>query len=425
MTSLNAEKYLRGLPLKNDREMSERYAALSAEMTGMAETSRRVFHICCDGLFSAHTAAMLAAALRSAGVSSASVAFDALCEDDMRHTIVFVDGKRAPEQVFSPAVRELRAAMRAHGNISGRYEAGAALAVLSCRNSGARVLISDVSGLPCEVLSLLPPPSCVVLGPVDDTIRPALRRMISKSTFETVSTPQSPEIQRMLTDTCAAAGCRLTVAAKHGMPGGPEVGTLTFGGVAFSYRGVDARISSVFVSAVLCACAATDTVRAMRRSGFAISDSDIAAGVRVSSPLCHGTVVSINPAVIVASVPDDGGHAERSTALAAVVADIASAKQLTGKSVTLFFPGSGAPADEIVSAFGGCGVEVSAVILAAEGESPAAAARRAASEIVITDAEIDAQGDTDEVRSYIIIGTRRENEEALPLLREGIRRTMI
>lgn len=51
MTSLNAEKYLRGLPLKNDREMSERYAALSAEMTGMAETSRRVFHICCDGLF--------------------------------------------------------------------------------------------------------------------------------------------------------------------------------------------------------------------------------------------------------------------------------------------------------------------------------------------------------------------------------------
>ena len=65
------------------------------------------------------------------------------------------------------------------------------------------------------------------------------------------------------------------------------------------------------------------------------------------------------------------------------------------------------------------------MILAAEGESPAAAARRAASEIVITDAEIDAQGDTDEVRSYIIIGTRRENEEALPLLREGIRRTMI
>ena len=142
MTSLNAEKYLRGLPLKNDREMPERYAALSAEMAGMAETSRRVFHICCDGLFSAHTAAMLAAALRSAGVSSGSVAFDALCEDDMHRTTVFIDGKRAPDQVFCPAVHELRAAIRAHGNASGRYEAGAALAVLSCRNSGARVLIS-------------------------------------------------------------------------------------------------------------------------------------------------------------------------------------------------------------------------------------------------------------------------------------------
>lgn len=181
----------------------------------------------------------------------------------------------------------------------------------------------------------------------------------------------------------------------------------------------------MFVSAVLCACAATDTARAMRRSGFAISDSDIAAGVRVASPLCHGTVVSINPAVIAASVPDDGGHAEHSTALVAVVADIASAKQLTGKSVTLFFPGSGAPVDEIVSFFGGCGVEVSSVILAADGESPAAAARRAASAIAITDAEIEAHGDTDEVRSYIVIGTHRETEEALPLLREGIRRTMI
>lgn len=81
--------------------------------------------------------------------------------------------------------------------------------------------------------------------------------------------------------------------------------------------------------------------------------------------------------------------------------------------------------DEIVSFFGGCGVEVSSVILAADGESPAAAARRAASAIAITDAEIEAHGDTDEVRSYIVIGTHRETEEALPLLREGIRRTMI
>ena len=59
-----------------------------------------------------------------------------------------------------------------------------------------------------------------------------------------------------------------------------------------------------------------------------------------------------------------------------------------------------------------------------DGEKPKDAVRRAARGMMITDDEID-RGDTEgNVRSFIVIGSRRALGEALPLLRRGITRTM-
>ncbi|GEM_PF-3530087 len=423
MTSLNAEKYLRGLPAREDREAPARLSALLSELK-LSDMPRRIFRVTCAGLYARHTAGMLIAAFEAAGIPAVGLFFDEPCAAGYEGKVLS-GGKNIAPAMLASAVSGIRSAATAggFGDSVGRCEALTALAFSVCMQTEARVLVTDASPLSDGECRTLLPAGCVILGTLSGDPEALLRTLISRETAETVSAPQTPAAHGLITDCCAAAGCRLTVSARQGLPGGPAIDSLSFAGVAFTYHDMPVRTSSLFVSSLACACAVIDGARAVSRSGIAVGDAAATEGIRTAPPALHGSVISIRPAVIAAALPEDPTAREADMPLLA--ADIASAAAAIGVgSIGVFSLFGDTLPDAFVTALAERGVAVGSVDGVRDGEKPKDAVRRAARGMMITDDEID-RGDTEgNVRSFIVIGSRRALGEALPLLRRGITRTM-
>lgn len=428
MTPLNAEKYLRGLPEKQDREAAGRLAALCAAM-GLTDAERRVCLISCAGLYARNTAGMLGEVMKAAKIPAVGLFFGEPYTGGYARSVVF-GGEKLPPNEFAVAVDELRKAARECGfaDTLGRYEALEVLALRTCIEHGAKVLISDRSALPSAACRMLPHSDLVILGAVSGDARTLLHSLITRETAETVSAPQTPAAHVLITDRCAETGCRLTVAARAGLPGGPEIRSLTFGGILFVYRGIEARSSSVFASSLCCVSAVIDGVRALRRSGYEISDEATAEGLRRAEPMCHGSVVSLRPALIAEALPD--GEFDSAVYYSSLAADIAAASHLVGRTLSVFMlfreEEKNDVGEHLLEAFASNGIKVVSVYRLESDETLAAAARRVAKDMIIKDEEVDSHLlSADDGRSFLIIGKRASIDEALPYLRRGITRTMI
>ena len=323
MTSLNAEKYLRGMPAREDREAPARLSALLSELK-LSDMPRRIFRVTCAGLYARHTAGMLIAAFEAAGIPAVGLFFDEPCAAGYEGKVLS-GGKNIAPAMLASAVSGIRSAATAggFGDSVGRCEALTALAFSVCMQTEARVLVTDASPLSDGECRTLLPAGCVILGTLSGDPEALLRTLISRETAETVSAPQTPAAHGLITDCCAAAGCRLTVSARQGLPGGPAIDSLSFAGVAFTYHDMPVRTSSLFVSSLACACAVIDGARAVSRSGIAVGDAAATEGIRTAPPALHGSVISIRPAVIAAALPEDPTAREADMPLLA--ADIASA----------------------------------------------------------------------------------------------------
>lgn len=432
MTAHNAYKYLRGIPAKNDRASSKRLDALLEGME-LTEMRRRVFHVLCAGLNARHTAAMLNSILCVAGIGTVLLSFDAPYAPGSPEPAL-IDGRQPSNEVLVDAITKIRKCSLACEEASdpGRYEVLTAYGLELVRASDARVLVTDVSELPREALKLLPAASIVVLGALPADPTQLLRTVISRGTAETISTQQSAEVQRLITDRCADSGCRLTVAARRASPGGPEVTAASFAGFSFFYHAIKLQTSSVFVSSLACACASCDAVYALRRSGLEISEDAVVRGIRAASPVDHGAVVSIKPAVIAAALPrelkDAGADDMRRAALYSVLAsDIAAFEAASRHGIRIFWLHGDALPEEFSAALAEKKVKVLSVLTADAGEAPAAAARRIAAEMAVKDEEIEDRDDSTMphgVRSYVVIGTSEEMSISLPIVKQGLRRTL-
>lgn len=428
MTPLNAEKYLRGLPLKQDREAADRLALLCDAM-GISEAEKRIYHISCAGAYTRHTADMLCGALEAAKIPAVGLFFEEPPMGGYERSVLVGRKKLTPYE-FADTVEKLRKAARACGiaDSVGISEALTAIALFICADRSIKVLVTDVSALPIKTGRILPPASLVILGSLTGDSGEMLPSLISKATEETVCAPQTPEMHGRITDRCAEAGCRLTVAARTGLPGGPEMISLSLGGISFIYRGIRAHTPSVFVSSLCCASAAIDGVRALRRGGFDIPDEAVVQGIRRADTLRHGSVISLRPVVLAEALPC-GGY-DPSAYFSWLASDIAALRNLTGEGGSIFWltqgQHEGATPRELLSALEKRQVKVLSVYGVEKGETMADAARRVARDIVITDEEIDADPKaTFFGRSFLVIGERSDLDMALPCLCSGITRTMI
>lgn len=430
MTPLNAEKYMRELPVKNDVGATARLSSLLLTM-GTDNTARRIFHVCCAGLYASHTAAQFNAILTEEGISSVRLSFGAPFSGNLKP--LWVNGAHPSVSEMATMITAMSKAVRSDSEIAGigRYEALVALGMSFCRSVDADVLITDVTDLPYLSQKLLPPASVVILGAVSEDPSILLRNTIQKNTDETVSAAQRPEVQRAIIDRCAAAGCRLTTAAKLGLIGGPEIHSFSFAGFTFGYRGVEVRLPSVFLSLIDSACAAIDAVRAMRRAGFEIDDDAVAAGIRKTPADCHGRVLSIKPAAVMASVPSEltdtaWTAAQREVLFDTLISDIKYAERVFGRRVNIVWLPSDSAPKRLFEAMTAGGIECGDVITAEPGENAVTAARRIAPELVVRDDEIAAYEECDRSggRTYIIFGTPENIDPALSALLRGITNTM-
>ena len=184
----------------------------------------------------------------------------------------------------------------------------------------------------------------------------------------------------------------------------------------------------MFASSLCCVSAVIDGVRALRRSGYEISDEATAEGLRRAEPMCHGSVVSLRPALIAEALPD--GEFDSAVYYSSLAADIAAASHLVGRTLSVFLlfreDEKNDIGEHLLEAFSSNGIKVVSVYRVESDETLAAAARRVAKDMIIKDEEVDSHLlSAEDGRSFLIIGKRASIDEALPCLRRGITRTMI
>ncbi len=182
MTSLNAEKYLRGLPAREDREAPARLSALLSELK-LSDMPRRIFRVTCAGLYARHTAGMLIAAFEAAGIPAVGLFFDEPCAAGYEGKVLS-GGKNIAPAMLASAVSGIRSAATAggFGDSVGRCEALTALAFSVCMQAEARVLVTDASPLSDGECRTLLPAGCVILGTLSGDPEALLRTLISRET---------------------------------------------------------------------------------------------------------------------------------------------------------------------------------------------------------------------------------------------------
>ena len=244
--------------------------------------------------------------------------------------------------------------------------------------TGAEVLLTvalmSFVGAHCEVAIIesdhcgndpsrtLPPPfAAVICGtiPSSDTKQISrIRSYIGKGIEEIVSAPQDSEAYKIISDTCYAAGCRLTLPSRAEI----SVEKLTFKGCKFKYKGREYSINLCGRFQIMNAVLALEVIEMLIRRGFEIDHEAIEGGFESLRIPAKVEVVSIKPVMII-----DSTHTPEAVKI--VTESVAEFCEQMGKRVRLCVP-SGALADVYVRELTSHGFFIESVICAA-GERPA------------------------------------------------------
>jgi len=222
-----------------------------------------------------------------------------------------VDGVEIPEAALSALLEEVRPALSALGERPSEFELLTALACLYFRRQGCDIVVWEVGlGGRLDPTNIIDAPECAVITGISlehteflgDTVEKiaAEKAGILKPGCSVVCQSQSEEAEAVVRARCAELGCGLTVTA----PALLEPGAAGLDGQTFSYRTREAlRLGLLGPFQLRNAAAALDTVDALRRQGWTISEDAVRRGLANTRWPGRFEVLQRDPAVIV-----DGAH---------------------------------------------------------------------------------------------------------------------
>ena len=174
------------------------------------------------------------------------------------------------------------------------------------------------------------PFSTVICGtiPSDDKKEIArIRSYVTRGVQEIVSAPQNQDAYKILSDTCAAVNCRLTLALKSAT----TVERLSLRETEFSYKGNRYSLNLCGKFQTVNAAVVLETAEMLERRGFAVSEDAIRGGLARLDIHSRFEVISSTPFIIA-----DSTHTP--IAIETVCDSMADFKQITGSEVRLCLP---------------------------------------------------------------------------------------
>ncbi len=206
----------------------------------------------------------------------------------------------------------------------------------------------------------LPPPlAAVICGKIpsnDSGEISKIRSYICTGIKEIISVPQNQDAYKIISDTCAAVNCRLTMPARKDF----NVTHLTLGGTSFSYKGTDYSLRICGKFQTTNALTAIETSETLTRCGYKIAHDAVKKGLLSVIAPCKFEVLSISPTIIA-----DSTHS--TVAIGTVCDSLADFKDMTGTKIRLCLP-DGELVTQYISALVERGYEIEKIsVLASEG----------------------------------------------------------
>lgn len=291
-------KYLAQLPTEPSRNLSAHYKILSdAVCKNLAVRPVNGITLAVVGQDASYTAMSVSAALKHAGVSSATVNFDVTRSPE---TAITVNGDALPAEVISRIMTVIRTVERSLTSKSEEeyarpcvYEVFLLGALCACSEMGISHIIVEVNlgHLPASVASIIPQPKMIHCNEIFPEEAELIKLIARRGVEEIISAPQQKESRRMLYNLCTELNCNHAVVAR----GEIETDTPGFKGIPFTYRNFSAVSGTQLQSMVALSASTLTTIRELAKLRIKITDEDAYAAINGRKLNLRGEMISVKP----------------------------------------------------------------------------------------------------------------------------------
>lgn len=290
-------KYLAQLPKEPGNSLTTHYKTLSdAVCKALSIRAINGITLAVVGQDSEYTAQAVSAALKSAGISSATVNFDVNRSPD---TAVNVNGEQLPSDVISHIMTVIRTVERSlvakvddfsHPCVHEVFLLGTlcACSVMGVSHVIMQINLADISE---RIAAILPRPKMVHCNAIFPEEVELIRLIAKKGIDEIVSAPQQKDSRKALYDLCNGLNCNHAVVAR----GEIEVGTPGFRGIPFTYRGFSATAGTQLPSTVAHSAATLVTIRELVKLRVKVTDDNALEAIDYRKIPGRGEIVSVRP----------------------------------------------------------------------------------------------------------------------------------
>lgn len=331
-------KYLTQLPKEPVKNLSAHYKTLSdAVCKNLGVRPINGITLAIVGQDAEYTASVVSAAMKHASISSATVNFDVNCSPE---TAVTINGDQLPAEVISRIITVIRTVERSLATKLGDefphpsiYEVFLLGALCACSEMGVSHIIMqlNMTSLPASVASIIPQPKMINCNEIFPNEADFVKLIARKSVDEIISAPQQKDSRRALYNLCNELNCNHAVVAR----GEIEVGTPTFRGIPFTYRGFNAVAGTQLQSLVSLSATALLVIRELVKLRIKLTDEDAYSAINYRKLPGRGEIISVRPYTLCCAFE----HADIQS-LELVLADMKTLVSERGRKINCIFEGS-------------------------------------------------------------------------------------
>lgn len=192
-----------------------------------------------------------------------------------------------------------------------------------------------------------------------------IRSYVVHGIQEVVSAPQDQIAYRVISETCAAINCRLTIPTKSEL----NVSRVSLGGSEFSYQNKPYKLGLCGKFEITNATIVLEIIHMLSRRGYTLSQDQICDGLQETKIPAKFEVISVSPTIIVDST-------YKGSAIAAICDSLSDFQTLLGKNLRLCLP-SGNLTEEYLTALSPYDYSIQSVFTYNETDLPKEIARTA------------------------------------------------
>ena len=300
-------KYLTQLPQEPARNLSAHYKTLTdAVCKNLGIRTVNGITLAVVGRDAEYTASAVSAALKHAGISSATVNFDITRSPE---TAVTVNGEQLPAEVISRIITTIRTVERSLVSKNAEsfsqpciYEVFLLGALCACSEMGVSHIIMQLglTSLPASIAPIIPQPKMIHCNEIFPEEADIIRLIARRSVEEIISAPQQKDSRRALYNLCTELNCNHAVVAR----GEIEFGTPGFRGIPFTYRNFSAIAGTQLQSMVALSATALTTIRELVKLRIKVEDADAYTAINCRKIAGRGEIVSIKPYTLCCALED-------------------------------------------------------------------------------------------------------------------------